>query len=130
MAGFSLRCSCDTAFFTGGGGGGRGWGGGGGGGGGMRTYSRRKTPTNVKTQPEEAHHHRIKKDHSAACFYCPDNDEATGHFLLHCPPYNNIRTRLLPPYPTLDNTLYGPTTQQQKTASFYITVRSLRDQTR
>ena len=80
------------------------------------------------------HLHRIKKDHSAACFYCPDSDETTEHFLLHCPQYNDIR----PPHPTIDNTLYGPTTQHQKTASFYksamnrrdITVQNLRNQER
>ena len=85
-----------------------------------------------------AHLHRIKKDHSAACVYCPDSDETTDHFLLYCLQYNDIRTRLLPPDPTIDNTLYGPTTQHQKTASFYksamnkrnITVRSLKDQER
>ena len=62
----------------------------------------------IRTQhaPLNAHLHRIMKDHPEKCVYCPDSDETVQHFLFHCPPYDNIRTRLLPAQPTIQNTLY------------------------
>ena len=60
----------------------------------------------TQNAPLNAHLHRIKKDHPAKCVYCPDSDETVDHFLFHCPLYDNIRTRLLPAQPTIQNTLY------------------------
>ena len=92
----------------------------------------------LRTQhaPLNAHLHRIKKDHPANCVYCPDSDETVEHFLLHCPLYDSIRRRLLAAQPTIQNTLYGHTTQLQRTATYNISamnrcdkiVRSLGDQ--
>ena len=45
--------------------------------------------------PVNAHLHHLKKEHPANCVHCPDNDETVDNFLLHCPLYNNIKTRLL-----------------------------------
>ena len=33
--------------------------------------------------------------------YCPDSDDTVEHFMFHCPPYDNIRSRLLPAQPKL-----------------------------
>ena len=83
----------------------------------------------LRTQhaPLNAHLHRIKKDHPAKCVYCPDSDETVEHFLFHCPLYDNIRTRLLPAQPTIQNTLYGPTTQLQRTATYNMSAMNRRD---
>ena len=88
--------------------------------------------------PLNTHLHRIKKEHPAKCVYCPDSDETVEHFLFHCPLYDNIRSRLLPAQPNIQNTLYGPTTQLQRTATYNMSamnrhdeiVRSLGDQER
>ena len=63
--------------------------------------------------PLNAHLHRVKKEHPAKCVYCPDSDETIEHFL-----YDNIRSRLLPAQPNIHNTLYGSTTQLQRTATY------------
>ena len=65
----------------------------------------------LRTQhaPLNAHLHRIKTDHPAKCVYCTDSDETVEHFLFHCPLYGDIRTRLLPAQPTIQNTLYEST---------------------
>ena len=61
---------------------------------------------------------RPPTSHPAKCVYCPDSDETVEHFLFHCPLYDNIRTRLLPAQPNIHNTLYGSTTQLQRTATY------------
>ena len=72
--------------------------------------------------PLNAHLHRIKKDHPAKCVYCPDSDETVEHFLFHC-----IRSRLLPAQPHIHNTLYGSTTQLQRTATYNVSAMNRRD---
>ena len=83
----------------------------------------------LRTQhaPLNAHLHRIKKDHPAKCVYCPDSDETVEHFLLHCSLYDSIRRRLLAAQPTIQNTLYGHTTQLQRTATYNISAMNRRD---
>ena len=83
----------------------------------------------LRTQhaPLNAHLHRIKKDHPAKCVYCPDSDETVEHFLFHCQLYDNIRSRLLPAQPTIHNTLYGSTTQLQRTATYNMSAMNRRD---
>ena len=68
--------------------------------------------------PLNAHLHRIKKEHPAKCVYCPDSDETVKHFLFHCPLYDNITSRLLTAQPNIHNTLYGSTSQLQRTATY------------
>ena len=77
--------------------------------------------------PLNAHLHRIKKEHPAKCVYCPDSDETVEHFLFHCPLYDNIRSRLLPAQPNIHNTLYGSTTQLQRTATYNMSAMNRRD---
>ena len=74
--------------------------------------------------PLNAHIHRIKKEHPSKCVYCPDSDETVEHFLFHCPLYDNIRSRLLPAQPNIHNTLYGSTTQLQRTATYNMSART------
>ena len=78
--------------------------------------------------PLNAHLHRIKKEHPAKCVYCPDSDETIEHFLFHCPLYDNIRSRLLPAQPNIHNTLYGSTTQLQRTATYNMSAMNSRDE--
>ena len=68
--------------------------------------------------PLNAHLHRIKKERPAKCVYSPDSDETVEHFLFHCPLYDNTRSRLLPAQRNIHNTLYGSTTQLQRTATY------------
>ena len=74
----------------------------------------------LRTQlaPLNAQFHRIQKEHPAKCVYCSDSEETVEHFLFHCPLYENIRSRLLPAQPNIHNTLYGSTTQLQRTATY------------
>ena len=78
--------------------------------------------------PLNAHLHRIKKEHPAKSVYCPDSDETIEHFLFHCPLYDNIRSRLLPAQPNIHNTLYGSTTQLQRTATYNMSAMNRRDE--
>ena len=78
--------------------------------------------------PLNAHLHRIKKEHPAKCVYCPNSDETIEHFLFHCPLYDNIRSRLLPAQPNIHNTLYGSTTQLQRTATYNMSAMNRRDE--
>ena len=78
--------------------------------------------------PLNAHLHRITKEHPAKSVYCPDSDETVEHFLFHCPLYDNIRSRLLPAQPSIHNTLYGSTTQLQRTATYNMSAMNRRDE--
>ena len=78
--------------------------------------------------PLNAHLYRIKKEHPAKCVYCPDSDETIGHFLFHYPLYDNIRSRLLSAQPNIHNTLYGSTTQLQRTATYNMSAMNRRDE--
>ena len=64
----------------------------------------------------------------AKCVYCPDSDETVEHVLFRCPLYDNIRTRLLPAHQNIHNTLYGSTTQLQRTATYNISAMNRRDE--
>ena len=78
--------------------------------------------------PLNAHLHRIKMEHPAKSVYCPDSDETVEHVLSHCPLYDNIRSRLLPAQPNIHNTLYGSTTQLQRTATYNMSAMNRRDE--
>ena len=71
--------------------------------------------------------HDLKGSMSAKCVYCPDSDETVEHFLFHCPLYDHIRSRLLPAQRNIHNTLYGSTTQLQRTATYNMSAMSRRD---
>ena len=60
-------------------------------------------------------------------FYCPDSDDTIDHVLFHCPLYDNIRTRLLPAQPNIHSTLYGSTTELQRTATCNMSAMNRRD---
>ena len=63
--------------------------------------------------PLNAHLRSIKKEHPAKCVHCPDSDESVEHFLFLSQLYDNIRSRLLPAQPTIQDT-----TQLQRTATY------------
>ena len=77
--------------------------------------------------PLNAHLHRIKKDYPTKCVYCPDSEENVEHFLFHYPLCDNIRIRLLPDQPMIQNTLYESTTQLQRTATYNMSAMNRRD---
>ena len=62
--------------------------------------------------PPTSHHERTPNNVDSYV-YSPDSDETVDYFLLHCPLYDNIGTRLLSAQPTIHNTLHGSTTQLQ-----------------
>ena len=96
-------------------------------------YQHQQTPNQIDPinqlhrAPLHAHLHRSNKEHLAKCVYCPDSDETVEHFPFHYPLYDNIRTRLLPAQPNKHNTLYGFTTQLQRTATYNMSAMNRRD---
>ena len=67
--------------------------------------------------PTNYHLNRIKPTHEPFCRHCGDSYETVQHLLFNCPKLQNIR-HLLPAHPNIHNTLYGSTTQLQKTAVY------------
>jgi len=49
---------------------------------------------------------RIKKDHPARCKLCNHQHESVEHHLLYCPRLSDLRKKLLPPNPSISNTLF------------------------
>ena len=52
------------------------------------------------------------------CRHCCAPYETTKHILLECPQLQPLRNQLLPPQPTISNTLYAPVAQLVKTCKF------------
>ena len=63
------------------------------------------------------HLNRIMPQHEPLCRHCDHPYETVPHILFDCPKLKNQR-KLLPPNPTIHNTLYGSLDQLHKTASF------------
>ena len=64
------------------------------------------------------HLNRINALKSAKCRNCPYPCETVEHVLFECPKLQQIRQRLLPPHPSVENTLYGPSAQLRNTCKF------------
>ena len=64
------------------------------------------------------HYNRFNAEHAPHCRKCDSPYETVGHILLECPQLEQLRRELLPPQPSIQNTLYGPCTQLIKTCKF------------
>ena len=65
------------------------------------------------------HINRINPKHPPLCRICPSPYESVYQVLLDCQDLQEIRNKLLPRNPTINDTLYGNTTEQlRKTCNF------------
>ena len=64
------------------------------------------------------HHNRLNPQHAPHCRHCNTPYETVNHILLECPTLQQLRRELLPPQPSVQNTLYGAYTQLIKTCKF------------
>ena len=62
---------------------------------------------------------RFDPCYTPLCRNCPHPYETTEHVLFECQGLKTEREDLLPPLPTINNTLYGSKIQLNKTAEFY-----------
>ena len=64
------------------------------------------------------HINRFNPEHPPLCRNCPSPYESVHHVLFDCQALQEIRNKLLPRNPTINNTLYGNTEQLRKTCNF------------
>ena len=64
------------------------------------------------------HHNRLNPQHAPLCRNCDAPYETVKHILLECPTLLQLRRELLPPQPSIQNTLYGTCSQLSKTCRF------------
>ena len=74
----------------------------------------------LRTGHGRLNHHlnRIDASHPPLCRNCPYPYETTKHTLLECPGLVEVRKKLLPTPPTIQNTLYGTRTQLLNTCKY------------
>ena len=63
---------------------------------------------------------RFDPCYTPLCRNCPHPYETTEHVLFECPGLRTERESLLPPLPSINNTLYGPRSQLVNTATYYL----------
>ena len=68
--------------------------------------------------PLNLHLNRINPQHLPLCRNCDNPYESTAHVLFDCQATESLRKELLPPFPTLENVLYGCSQQLQSTCKF------------
>ena len=68
--------------------------------------------------PVNKHLNRINPLHEPNCRHCNAQEETVEHLLLQCPKLIDIQQELLPPLPTIHNTLYTTAPQLRKTCAF------------
>ena len=85
----------------------------------------------LRTQhiPLNSHLNRINPEHLSLCMLCDEPLETVEHVLFRCPKLKDIRQQLLPPLPTISNTLYSTTEQLMNTAKFLIMATGRRAKT-
>ena len=66
------------------------------------------------------HRNRIDPLFAPMCRHCMHPYETVEHFLLYCDRLVELRKRLLPPNPTIENCLYSNSLQLKKTSQFYL----------
>ena len=64
------------------------------------------------------HLNRFNPQHLPLCRNCDSPYETTNHVLFECQATKDLRKELLPAVPTIENTLYGPPEQLQRTSRF------------
>ena len=65
------------------------------------------------------HLNRINPEIPPLCPLCDHHQESVEHFLFLCPNLTDLRQQLLPPIPSLENTLYSDKDQLLNTSKFY-----------
>ena len=76
-----------------------------------------------------SHLNRINPTHPPNCRRCPCPQETVDHFLLECPELTDLRYTLLPPQPTITNTLYSSIEQLKKTCKYVCLALTAKEQT-
>ena len=66
------------------------------------------------------HRNRIDPLFAPMCRHCMHPYETVEHFLIYCDRLVELRKRLLPPNPTIENCLYSNSLQLKKTSQFYL----------
>ena len=66
------------------------------------------------------HRNRIDPLYAPMCRHCMYPYETVEHYLLYCNRLSELRDRLLPPNPTIENCLYSNSIQLKKTSQFYL----------
>ena len=64
------------------------------------------------------HLNRFNPQHLPLCRNCDYPYESTNHVLFGCQATQDLREELLPPNPTIENSLYGPVDQLKRTSKF------------
>ena len=64
------------------------------------------------------HLNRFNPQHPPLCRNCNSPYETTNHVLFECQATQELRKELLPPVPSIENSLYGPPEQLQRTSRF------------
>ena len=64
------------------------------------------------------HLNRFNPQHLPLCRNCDSPYETTNHVLFECQATQELRKELLPTVPSIENTLYGPPEQLQRTSRF------------
>ena len=65
------------------------------------------------------HLNRTNPLHLPLCRNCTAPHETVRHVLLECPNLQQLRSKLLPQQPSINNTLYSTLTQLQKTCRYF-----------
>ena len=75
----------------------------------------------LRTQhaPLNYHLNRLNQMHEPLCPLCDHAYETIEHFLFECPNLKDLRQKLLPPMPDIDNTLFGNLSQLMNTSKYY-----------
>lgn len=75
----------------------------------------------LRTQhvPLNQYLNRINPEHLPLCPLCDHYQESVEHFLLLCPNLKDLRKQLLPPIPSLENTLYSEANQLLNTSKYF-----------
>ena len=68
--------------------------------------------------PLNLHLNRINPQHPPLCRNCDYPYESTAHVLFDCQATISLRKELLPPFPTIENSLYGCPDQLKNTCNF------------
>ena len=66
------------------------------------------------------HRNRIDPLYAPMCRHCMYPYETVEHYLLYCNRLSELRDRLLPPNPTIENCLYSNSIQLKKTSQSYL----------
>lgn len=75
-----------------------------------------------------SHLNRINPTYPPNCRHCHHPQETVEHFLFECPILTLLRNTLLPPQPTITNTLYSNKEQLKRTFQYFCLALTAREQ--